>query len=1030
MIKSLISFSVHHPVSLVSVLLALCLWGVFSCCTLEADFVPELSQREILVSAKYEGLDPFDMERLVTQPLEEGLAPLKGLKSVDSVTRSGLSLIMLELHWGTDLDLALVECRELVDLCYGQLPSRCEKPQVSLPSSLGAAMLVAIVPKDGDLRYGRYLVENDIKGRFQRLETCGGVKITGGEKEEVQVLVDYDAMEAKGVSLGFISEKIAASNFQYPAGTIREGERELLVKTEGLYKNLQEIEAMPLLYEDFGLVRLGDVAQVAMGSQEKESFFLYEGKAALCLSIAKAGDASPVALSRQVQDEIHQLSQHYGDFYDFVVIKDLSQEVTSSLVSLAISCGVGVVVAAAVILYFLRCWKVSVLLSSLIPLCTLQVMLVLSLAGRTMNLMSLCGMAVGIGMVVDAGAVVLENLNKKLVNFSRSKSDHHGQFFSKDELQELIVAGTAEVALSNTGSALTTGAVFLPLFFLDGLLGELFLDLALAVMAAILASWLLSLSYIPALYQFNAEKNNFHQGEGALAFRKTPELVARLEKTYQGLLEKVMKRRRLVVLPVAGSLMLTAISLVFLDYQLLPEIHQELLQVQVTFPAGTTLSSMEGVVLQMNEALEESGIQQVAIFGGLEASDYESLAQPQQNQQVVQLLFRPPKNMKLDGKAVEGLLAGRGLKVALLENQDILSQVLNLKEKSYLVTLHSSGGNRDTLEKKLSVLADFNLVPPLVQENSGENPEEGFGTQLVFQPDGLATSRFFTNGMEVALAANQLVAGVESAPFYQEGRRIPVRVKLSSGHQLSSSELAAMNVQLEKLRLPLGLLGSFTEKPAQEILYRSNRQPAVIVYHNEALDAVSHGEVQKLAFQQDLKLLDLHHQESQEMVGNGTVLLVVALLLLYFIMGAQFESFLIPLLLLAALPPAFGGALALTWVSGHVFSMNTVIALVVLFGTAVNNSIILYESILQQGGFSVGSIVKAAVSKLETILVTNLTTIFALVPFALDPTGTNSQASLAVAIVGGLGLSMVCVLVIIPVVFAVYGEIAGRRCHG
>ena len=1030
MIKSLISFSVRHPVSLVSVLLALCLWGVFSCCTLEADFVPELSQREILVSAKYEGLDPFDMERLVTEPLEEGLAPLKGLKSVASVTRSGLSLIMLELHWGTDLDLALVECRELVDLCYGQLPSRCEKPQVSLPSNLGAAMLVAIVPKDGDLRYGRYLVETDIKGRFQRLEACGGVKITGGEKEEVQVLVDYDAMEAKGVSLGYISEKIAASNFQYPAGTIREGNRELLVKTEGLYKNLQEMEAMPLLYEDFGLVRLGDVAQVEMGSQDKESFFLYDGKPALCLSIAKAQDASPVALARQVQDEIRQLSQQYGDFYDFVVIKDLSQEVTSSLVSLAISCGVGVVVAAAVILYFLRCWKVSLLLSSLIPLCALQVMLVLSLTGRTMNLMSLCGMAVGIGMVVDAGAVVLENLNKKLVNFSGSTARPDGYVGDKDELQDLIVAGTAEVALSNTGSALTTGGVFLPLFFLDGLLGELFLDLALAVMAAILASWLLSLSYIPALYQYIAKKSCVIPKAGALAFRKTPELVARWEKSYQGFLEKVLKRRRLVVIPVAGSLMLAAISLVFLDYQLLPEIHQELLQVQVTFPAGTTLSSMEGVVLQMNEALENTGIQQVAIFGGLETSDYESLSQPQQNQQVVQLLFRPPKNMKLDAKAVEGLLTGRGLKVAVLENQDILSQVLNLREKSYLVTLYNSGGNRDTLTKKTSVFTDFNLVPPLLQENFGDNQGEGFGKQLVFQPDRLAASRFSTNGMEVALAANQLVAGVESAPFYQQGRRIPVRVKLSSGHQLSSSELAAMNVQLETMRLPLGLLGSFTEKPAQEILYRVNRQPAVILYQDGSLGAASKNEIQKLAYQQDLKLLDLHQQESQEMVGNGAVLLVVALLLLYFIMGAQFESFLIPLLLLAALPPAFGGALALTWVSGHVFSMNTVIALVVLFGTAVNNSIILYESVLQQGGFFVGSIVKASVSKLETILITNLTTIFALVPFALDPTGTNSQASLAVAIVGGLGLSMVCVLVIIPVIFAFYGEITGRRRHG
>ena len=698
--------------------------------------------------------------------------------------------------------------------------------------------------------------------------------------------------------------------------------------------------------------------------------------------------------------------------------------------SLGISCGVGVVVAAAVILYFLRCWKVSILLSSLIPLCALQVMVVLSLAGRTLNLMSLCGMAVGIGMVVDAGAVVLENLNKKLVAFSGSIARPDGCVGDENEMQTLIVAGTAEVALSNTGSALTTGGVFLPLFFLDGLLGELFLDLALAVMAAILASWLLSLSYIPALYQYIAKKSCMLPKAGALAFRKTPELVARWEKSYQGLLEKVLKRRRLVVIPVAGSLVLAAVSLVCLDYQLLPEIHQELLQVQVTFPAGSTLDSMEEVVLQMNEILEETGMQQVAIFGGLEDSDYESLAQIQQNQQVVQLLFRPPKNMKLKLQELETLLSGRNLKVSVLENQDILSQVLNLREKSYLVTLHNSGGNRDTLASKIEVFRDFNLVPPLLQENFGDNQGEGLGKQLVFQPDRLAASRFSTNGMEVALAANQLVAGVESAPFYQQGRRIPVRVKLSSGHQLSSSELASMNVQLEQLRLPLALLGSFTEQPAQEILYRVNRQPAVILYQDGALGAASKNEIQELAYQQDLKLLDLHQQESQEMVGNGAVLLVVALLLLYFIMGAQFESFLIPLLLLAALPPAFGGALALTWVRGHVFSMNTVIALVVLFGTAVNNSIILYESVLQQGGFSVSSIVQAAVSKLETILVTNLTTIFALIPFALDPTGTNSQASLAVAIVGGLALSMVCVLVIIPVIFAFYGEITGRRRHG
>ena len=159
MTKKFISFCVHHPVSLISILLGTSLWGIFSCFTLEADFVPILSQRKIIISTQYPGLDPLDMEKLVTQPLEEGLASLQGLKLSKSVTRSGLSLINLELHWGTDIDLALVECRELVDLCYGQLPSRCEKPQVTLPSSLKDAMMVAILPKDGDLRYGGVLLQ-------------------------------------------------------------------------------------------------------------------------------------------------------------------------------------------------------------------------------------------------------------------------------------------------------------------------------------------------------------------------------------------------------------------------------------------------------------------------------------------------------------------------------------------------------------------------------------------------------------------------------------------------------------------------------------------------------------------------------------------------------------------------------------------------------------------------------------------------------------------------------------------------------
>lgn len=672
MTKKFVSFCVHHPVSLISILLATSLWGIFSCFTLEADFVPVLSQRKIIISTEYPGLDSVDMEKLVTQPLEEGLASLQGLKLSKSVTRSGLSLINLELHWGTDIDLALVECRELIDLCYHQLPSQCEKPQVILPSSLGEAMMVAIIPKDGNLRYGRYLVEKDIKGRFQRLESCGGVQLAGGEKEEVKVLVDYDAMEAKKLSLEYIGEKISSSNFQYPVGTIAEGDKEFLVKTLGLYEKIEHLEDLPLLYEDLGLVRLSDVAQVELGSEEKESFFFYGGKEALCLSLSKRDDASPVSLSRQVYDEIHQLRRQYGDFYEFVVIKDLSQQVQESLLSLGISCFVGVVVAAAVILFFLRCWKVSVLLASLIPLCGIHVILVLSLAGRTLNLMSLCGMAVGIGMVVDAGTVVLENLSQKLKALSSLSSPERSPLSNKpavastitrpilDPVKNLIVEGTLEVALSNTGSALTTGIVFLPLFFLDGLLGELFLDLALGVIAAIAASCILSLSYIPSLYQFIAAKKlqtqfnplKLQEDEKKDRFiQEKRKFLIDFEEKYGNFLQRIIGRKRLVFLPLGLCVLVSVASLLLLEYRLLPEIKEDRVHLQINFPLGTSISSMEkvsGEIGEIHRILEKQGIMEVAIFGGLESSRFQDLSQPEQNPFILQIMICPPKNLKFN----------------------------------------------------------------------------------------------------------------------------------------------------------------------------------------------------------------------------------------------------------------------------------------------------------------------------------------------------------------------------------------------
>jgi multidrug efflux pump subunit AcrB len=968
--RAIISFAVKHPVSVISSLIAVILLGMVSMAILPVDFLPVLSLRTLLVAAEYEGIAAGEMRSLVTIPLEDAFASLKGLKTISSVTRDGLSLLSIELHWGTDIDIALTDSREIIDICYETLPSGCSKP-VALKNDSNRidSLSIVLIPRDGDLQYGRYLADNDIKSRFQRLAGVGTVTVTGGEKEEIQVQIHRDLLEGKQLTLQMIADILSTANFEYPAGTIREGEKELSVKTSGLFISINDIGNTPLLFNNGSFLRINDIADTVRTSKRKETFFLYNNLECIKIGIQKKEDASPIQVSALVKHEIKNLEQLYGSWCSFEIVDDISNEINKSLFSLFLSAGIGIVVTGSILFIFFRSFKFSVLIASIIPISALVSAAVLWMTGKTLNIMSLSGIAIGIGMVVDAGTVVIENIQKELT------------VHKEIPLNEVIAGSTLAVANSNIGSALTTIIVFIPIFFVSGLLGELFADMAIAVIASIFASCLLSLTFIPSVCMLIAPSlpQSSHSGT----------FISKIEKKYTSFLRSVFDHPGYILIIIGVGSLIGLVSFLFIDYRLLPRLSSKNLIGEIPFLPGTTLARMQNDAAHITQQLlNEPYIDSVKISGGLEHNDYSVLAIPEEYPEKLRITLSLNIPSEEAIPKILRVFEDSTITISLSSQGDILSRLLEFKDHITILR----GDTPETVRNQAMELHGTNItiIPNITL------------TESVFIPDRLAAARFAVSAQYMAAIARNTLEGIYTLSYYENGREIPILVRFRDSDINSIADLENTLVPLENTYVPLRILGTISSKSNEKVLYRYNRKDAkqtanFIPTNEQLLDLLSPGKI-----------------ELTVLARNALFLIIITVLLLYLVLGAQFESFILPLVLLAALPPAFSGAFFALCISGNSLNINSIVALIILFGISINNSILLYESYIAQKTRNKETLINSCAGKIRAILITNVTTIVALLPFAIDPFNLNAQSSLAVAIIGGLVFSTIIVLTILP----------------
>ncbi|MBR5095601.1 MAG: efflux RND transporter permease subunit, partial [Treponema sp.] len=737
------------------------------------------------------------------------------------------------------------------------------------------------------------------------------------------------------------------SNFDYPAGSLEDGENEILLKTEGSFKNFGDILETNLKTNE-GPLKLKHLAHAKKAQKDFDSFCLYKGERCCALLVFCKKGKSPLKLSKKISALLEEIKKETPN-YDFVIESDSSKEIRRTIKSLAANALIGTAVALLLLFLFFKSVKISLAIAAVIPFSLLFTCLILLAFKRSLNIISISGMTICLGMIVDNSIVAMEGVIGK-------KAD-------KDFCKKLE-EGFLQARLSNTASTLTSAIVFVPLFFIGGIIGELFLDLAISLMSGLFFSLFYSFGVLPAICVLFL-KEEVSKAE-AMSF-------SWLEKYRQRILQRTNMIRFLC--PASALFFILGAFLILLPIkkEFQPKTREDFFCQKISFATGTDIKLVESKTKALCRRIQETNdVQNVFAQGGYEKDDLNFLTKAENKKETAILKIRG-RNIKKCKKAVNEILDNFGLEHSLQESQDLISERLEMSNDFLLCA-----------DDEESLLNEC-------EKNFGRNffPYE-MSEQKTFKANKKLMEKVKVTPCQLAECLRKAFVGAAASSYFENGREIPMTVQFNEKECASQDKLDRLKIILGSSPLELGSLGEWKAQKEEAALYRRNGRDSKIIRAKTAASAPK--EIKK-------RLVSIQAEGLKSLFTNGIFLLLLVLALLYCVLGAQTESLRLPLYYLTAIPPSFFGAALVLLFFGSSLNVNTIVAFMLLFGTAVNNSIILHES----GG-----------KKTPTVFTTSATSIASLLPFAFDPFGTNPQSSLSLAVAGGLAFSTAAVLIMVP----------------
>jgi HAE1 family hydrophobic/amphiphilic exporter-1 len=1050
----LVDVATDRRVTIVMFTFAIILFGFVSLSRLKVNLLPDLSYPTITIRTELTGAAPLEVENLLTKPIEESVGVIKNVRQVRSVSRSGQSDVTLEFLWGTEMDIAGVEVREKLDIL--ELPLEASRPLLLRfdPSSEPIQRLALIHDEETaaspgseksllQLRALRRFAEDQLKNDFEAIEGTAAIKVSGGFEDEIQILVDEDKLAQLGISIQTVGDRIRAENVNLSGGRLEEGSQRFLVRTINEFQTVDEIANAIIATPEGRPVYLSDVADVTRGYKEREAITRFRGRESVELAVYKEGDANTVQVAKRIESRLETLREQLPSGTELETVYDQSIFISQAIGQVKSAAVIGGLLAILVLYAFLRDARATFIIGVAIPVSVIGTFVLMYASDITLNIMSLGGIALAVGLLVDNSIVVLENIVRKREQ-------------GLDVLQAART-GTSEVGTAVTAATLTTVAVFFPMVFVSGIAGQLFRDQALTVTFALLFSLLVALTLIPMLAALGGNPRftdmsdtrpagRFTRGVARvvqlfsrlfrLLGRLTGLLVRPLVWIFQGFYRALAAvypdalrwslRHRLLVIIVAAVAFAGSLSLVSsLGSELIPQLSQGEFSVKLRLPPGTPLDDTDEAVMQVDRlASELPGIDLTFSVAGtgnrLDASPVDA----GENTGELSIRMGAGASRLQEDAAMTAMRRGmEGVPGVSFEfaRPALFSFRTPLEVEITGYDLAKLSGVAATVKQRMLQSPRFADVKSTVEEG---NPE----IQIIFDHERAARLGLVVR--DVADVVVGKVRGNVATRYTWKDKKIDVLVRSVDTRQASISEIEDLIVNPQSDRpIPLKAVADIriAMGPA-EIRRRDQARVAVISanlgYGDLAAAVAEVGDILSGISMPGEVAASVSGQsaEMDESFRSMMFTLAMAVFLVYLVMASQFESLLHPFVILFTIPLALVGAILALSLTGTTVNVVVFIGLIMLAGIVVNNAIVLVDLINQlrsEGHSRTDAIVEAGQARLRPILMTTMTTTLGLLPMALGfGEGAEVRAPMAITVIGGLLVSTFLTLLVIPVVYS------------
>ncbi len=1017
--------SVKRPIAVTMVVLIFFVIGLYSLTMLSMEMMPEMELSMAIAVTQYNNVGSSEVENLVTKTVESAVSSVSGVSSITSQTSEGVSMVMVEFATGTDMDRAVSDMQNNLSMIEDYLPEGAEKPMVMKLNTNAMPVAMMSVSVEGyDLIQAKKYVEDELQSKLESVAGVASVNVYGATEREIEVIVDPEKMFGYNMTLNDLVGAVAAQNQNLPAGSIEGMGKNMPLRSMGKFDNIREIERVPLMTSTGQVIYLRDVASVNDGYADDSSYARLNGVGSLSISITKQSDANTVDVVNAVIKELDTIKAADGKF-SYEMTMEQASYIEDAVGSVAQNAVTGAFLAILILLLFLGSVRSSLVIGVAMPVSVITTFIGMYFSGMSLNVVSLGGLALGVGMLVDNAVVVLENI------FRRRKS-------LGEDSHTAAVLGTGEVIGAVIASVITTCIVYVPILFIDNMMAVMFQQLAFSIIFSQVASLLITFLLIPML---SSKIKDTNQPNRTLGFILKPfaKMLDRLYVKYEKSVRFILRRRKSFMAITMAAFVLSLFVLSQLGMTLIPTGDEGTINVSIELPQGTKLAdtdevsrTIENIIVQ-NEYVDtisaSVGSSTMSAITGSTASNTASIT--------VTLVDKSARNASSSDVAEQmrkdlSNIAGAQITV---EASSSMMQGMSSDEIQFRYSSADDIALEAFVLQAQEILAGVNGVTE-VSNSIGETKPE----VRIYVDDSRASRYGLTTQTTTALVS-QSIQGTTASRFTENGKEYDIIIMYPDDYVKDYNALKSLRIKAPTGQwITLGDIADIKIEQGYATLTRVDQKRTVTVtgkLYNTDMQTV------KNAYETELAKMGVPDGITESTGGTyeimidamGSLLLAILLgiLLMYLVMAAQFENLSQPLIILFTLPLAMIGVVLSLAIAQSPLSVVGCIGILMLIGIVVNNAIVLIDFINTSRKENPDAerndlVVDAGIVRMRPILMTTLTSVLGFLPMAISgASGAEMMQPLAIVLIGGLSVGTLLTLYVIPVVYTIFDDISNRR---